>query len=241
MGLDPDPDRIPGGAAGAARHCIEVIRQTAEHACCYKPNAAYWEQYGLDGWKALDEVRSSVPADIPVLYDAKRGDFGPTMRAYARAAFDALRMDAATVSPYLGADSLREFSDRAERGVYVICRTSNPGARDLQHRVDGGQPLYLAAAALAARVNTNGNVGLVVGATAPAEIAEVRAAQPGLPFLIPGVGAQGGDAQAAVRAGWNGDPASVLIASSRAVLYAEDPEAAARELRTMVAAAVAAA
>jgi len=235
VGLDPDPDRIEGGASGALRHCREVVRQTEEHACCFKPNSAFWERYGPDGWSALMELKASTP-DTPFLFDGKRGDMDNTMRAYAATVFETLAMDAATVNPYLGSDSLREFTRYSDRGVYALCRTSNPGAADLQHLVAGGQPIYLHVARLAERLNAAGNVGLVVGATAPAEVAEVRAAS-ALPFLLPGVGAQGGDVEAAVRAAWNGDPASCLVASSRSVMYAQSPSAAAAELRSQIKAA----
>ena len=240
VGLDPDPERIPGGAAGALRHCLDVVRRTADHACCYKPNAAFWEQYGPDGWKALVELRDQVPADLPVVLDAKRGDVGSTMAAYARAVFEVVRADAVTASPYLGADALAELTRYADRGVYVLCRTSNPGAADVQHLDVGGRPLYLHVAALAERLDHAGNVGLVVGATAPAELAEVRAASP-LPFLVPGIGAQGGDLERSVRAAWNGDEASCLVSASRSVLYADDPGREAARLKAAIDAVVAAA
>jgi orotidine-5'-phosphate decarboxylase len=235
VGLDPDPERIEGGAAGALRHCREVVRQTEEHACCFKPNSAFWEQYGPDGWAALMELRGSAP-DTPFLFDAKRGDMGNTMRAYARAVFETLAMDAATVNPYLGSDSVEEFTRYADRGVYILCRTSNPGASDLQHLSSDGMPLYLHVAAMAERINSGGNVGLVVGATAPAEVAEVRRASD-LPFLLPGVGAQGGDVEAAVRSAWNGDPGACLVAASRSVLYATSPAREAAALRAQINAA----
>jgi orotidine-5'-phosphate decarboxylase len=229
VGLDPDPERITGGATGALRHCREVARQTEEHACCFKPNSAFWEQYGPDGWKALLELREAFPL-TPFLFDAKRGDMGNTMRTYALAAFKTLHMDAATVNPYLGGDSIEEFTRYEDRGVYVVCRTSNPGAADLQHLEASERPLYLHVASLAESLNTHGNVGLVVGATAPDQIAELRHATD-LPFLIPGVGAQGGDLEASARAAWNGDPASCLISSSRSILYADSPGRAATELK----------
>ncbi len=229
VGLDPDPDRIAGGAAGALRHCREVVRQTEEHVCCFKPNSAFWEQYGPDGWQALLELRDEAP-NTPFLFDAKRGDMGNTMRAYALAVFGTMAMDAATVNPYLGADSLEEFTKFDDRGVYVVCRSSNPGATDLQHLDAEGKPLYIRVAELAERLNANRNVGLVVGATAPAEIAEVRRASQ-LPFLIPGIGAQGGDLQGSVRAAWNGDPASCLLSASRSVLFADRPSHEAAKLK----------
>jgi orotidine-5'-phosphate decarboxylase len=232
VGLDPDPERIEGGAAGALRHCRGIVRQTQEHACCFKPNSAFWEQYGPDGWKALLELRDEAPT-TPFLFDAKRGDMGNTMRAYASAAFATMAMDAATVNPYLGADSIEEFTRYSDRGVYILCRTSNPGASNLQHLQADGKPLYLHVAAMAEALNEHGNVGLVVGATAPEQVAELRGATD-LPFLIPGVGAQGGDLEGSVRAAWNGDPASCLIASSRSILYADNPARAAAAMQAEI-------
>lgn len=229
VGLDPDPERIAGGAAGALRHCREVVRQAEEHVCCFKPNSAFWEQYGPDGWQALLELRDEAP-ETPFLFDGKRGDMGNTMRAYAVTVFGTLAMDAATVNPYLGADSIEEFTRYEDRGVYLVCRSSNPGAASLQHLEAGGKPLYMHVAELGKTLNTNDNVGLVVGATAPAEIAEVRQSSQ-LPFLIPGVGAQGGDLVGSVRAAWNGDPASCLVSASRSVLFAEKPSREAAKLK----------
>jgi len=232
VGLDPDPDRIDGGAAGALRHCRDVIRATEEHVCCFKPNSAFWEQYGPDGWKALLELRAEAPG-TPFLLDAKRGDMDNTMRAYARAVFGTLGMDAATVNPYLGGDSLEQFTSHVDRGVYVLCRTSNPGAMDLQHLDAGGKPVYRHVVELAERLNRHGNVGLVIGATAPAQVGEVRRGTD-LPFLLPGVGAQGGDVEAAVRAAWNGDPASCLVSASRSVLFAAQPGREAESLKNQI-------
>ncbi len=232
VGLDPDPERIEGLAAGALRHCREVARQTEEYTVCFKPNSAFWEQYGPDGWKALLELHEEF-AETPFLLDAKRGDMGNTMKAYANAVFAALGMDAATVSPYLGADSVSEFTRYEDRGVYVVCRSSNPGAEDLQHLDAGGLPLFLHVAEMAERLNEHGNVGLVVGATAPDAIADVRK-RTALPFLIPGVGAQGGDLAGSVKAAWNGDPASCLIATSRAVLFDANPFRAAQALQGQI-------
>ena len=232
VGLDPDPERIAGGAAGALRHCLEVVRQTEEHVCCFKPNSAFWEQYGADGWKALIELREAAP-NTPFLFDGKRGDMDNTMRAYARTVYGTLAMDAATVNAYMGSDSLREFTSYEDRGVYVVCRTSNPGAADLQHLEAAGKPIYHHVVALAERLNVHGNVGLVVGATAPAQIADVRSIS-ALPFLVPGVGAQGGDVEAAVRAAWNRDPASCLVSASRSVLYGESPAREAAALQAQI-------
>ena len=232
IGLDPDADLLEE-ARDALAHCLAVVERTAAYACCYKPNSAFWEQYGPSGWRALAELKKRIPEDIPVLFDIKRGDMGNTMAAYARAAFVAMGMDACTVNPYQGSDSLEEFVRYQDRGVYILCRTSNPSSSDLQHLQADGKPLYLQVAAMAGRLNHHGNVGLVVGSTAPDQIAEVRAAS-ALPFLIPGVGAQGGDLEASVRAAWTGDEASCLISASRSVIYAEDPGEAARDLRDQI-------
>jgi orotidine-5'-phosphate decarboxylase len=236
VGLDPDPERIAGGVAGALRHCREVVRQTEEHVCCFKPNSAFWEQYGPDGWQALLELRDEAPK-TPFLFDGKRGDMGNTMRAYAVTVFKTMAMNAATVNPYLGGDSIEEFTRYEDCGVYVLCRSSNPGAADLQHLDAEGKPLYRRVAELAERLNTHGNVGLVVGATAPAEIADVRLSSH-LPFLIPGIGAQGGDLEGSVRAAWNGDPASCLVSASRSVIFAEKPSREAARVKDAINAVV---
>ncbi|HYL08550.1 MAG TPA: orotidine-5'-phosphate decarboxylase [Candidatus Udaeobacter sp.] len=235
VGLDPDPERIEGGVAGALRWARDVIHQTEEHACCFKPNSAFWEQYGPDGWSALMELRDEA-SSTPFLLDGKRGDMDNTMRAYARAVFDVLGMDAATVNPYLGADSIEQFARYEDRGVYVLCRTSNPGALNLQHLNAEGKPLFQHVVALTERLNKKGNLALVVGATAPEQVAEVRRMS-SLPFLLPGVGAQGGDVEAAVRAAWNGDRASCLVAASRSVIYASSPAHEAASLKAKINAA----
>src|ERR1700716_2810643 len=159
VGLDPDPDRISGGAAGALRHCREGVRQTEEHVCCFQPHGDFWDQHGPDGWQALLELKGETP-NTPFLFDAKRGDMGNTMRAYALAVFGTMAMDAATVNPYLGADSIEEFTRYTDRGVYVVCRSSNPGAAGLQHLQADGKPLYLHVAKLAETLNVHANVGL---------------------------------------------------------------------------------
>ncbi|MUW13850.1 orotidine-5'-phosphate decarboxylase [Halorubrum sp. CBA1125] len=229
VGLDPDPDRIPAFLADAdlPRWAFNrrVIDATHEHAACYKPNAAFYED--VDGWHALAEtVAYAHGKDVPVLLDAKRADIGNTTRQYAEALDDdGIGVDAITVNPYLGRDSLQPFLDRTERGVFVLCRTSNPGGSDLQDlELATGEPVYERVAALADGWNADGNVGLVVGATAPAELAEVRDIVPEIPFLVPGVGAQGGDAEAAVEHGLAAVPgASVdvgLVNSSRGIIFA---------------------
>jgi len=223
VGLDPDPDRLPAFLdADLPRWAFNrrVIDATHEHAACYKPNAAFYED--PDGWRALREtVAYAHGKGVPVLLDAKRGDIGNTARRYAAILDD---VDAITVNPYLGEDALRPFLDREDAGVFVLARTSNPGARDFQNlEVGNGKRLYEYVAQRAAGWNDDGNVGLVVGATAPEELAEVRELVPELPFLVPGVGAQGGDAEAAVEYGLadRGDgPPVGLVNSSRGIIFA---------------------
>ena len=218
IGLDPEPKNVPGGLDGAIALCRRIIDATAEVACCYKPNAAFWEQYGPRGWEALAAIRAAVPSGIPVMLDCKRADVPNTMAAYAAAVFDAMGFDAATVHAYHGADSLAVFAGYRSKGTYVVCHTSNPGRADLQHLNAGGEPMYMKVADLAARAN----LAVVIGATAPAEAAAVRQRFAKLPFLLPGIGRQGGDVEASVRAAYNGDPASCLIAVAGAIMYAQD-------------------
>jgi orotidine 5'-phosphate decarboxylase subfamily 2 len=227
IGLDPDPKVIRGGLEGAVDFCRTLIHATSDVACCYKPNAAFWEQYGPRGWEGLATVKKFVPPDIPVLLDCKRADVPNTMAAYASAVFEAMEFDAATVHAYHGADSLSVFVRHRTRGVYVVCHTSNPGRADLQHLRCGQEPLFMAVADLAARSDKDGNTGVVLGATAPNEAAAVRAAFPKLPFLLPGIGRQGGDVEAAVHASFTGDPASCLVAVVAAIMYADDPRSTA--------------
>ncbi len=227
VGLDPDRNLISGGVEKAVEFCRKLIDATSDIACCYKPNAAFWEQYGPHGWEGLLAVRQSIPPDMPVLLDCKRADVPNTMAAYAAAVFDAMQFDAATVHAYHGADSVSAFTRYSRRGVYVVCHTSNPGRNDLQHLRYDDDALFMAVARLAVRSDNGGNVGVVMGATSPREAAAVRARFPTLPFLLPGVGRQGGDVDEAVRAAFTGDPASCLIAVAGAIMYAEETRAAA--------------
>ncbi len=224
VGLDPDPSRLPDFLADAdlPRWAFNrrIIDATHEHAACYKPNAAFYED--LDGWRALTEtIAYAEGKGVPVLLDAKRADIGNTSRQYA----EVLKtVDAITVNPYLGQDSLQPFLD-TDAGVFVLCRTSNPGGADLQDlELASGEPLYERVAALADVWNANGNVGLVVGATAPEELETVREIVPEIPFLVPGVGAQGGDAEAAVEHGLASVPGTSvnvgLVNSSRGIIFA---------------------
>ncbi|HEY1017117.1 MAG TPA: orotidine-5'-phosphate decarboxylase [Herpetosiphonaceae bacterium] len=223
VGLDPDLERLPAGiprdAEGVARFNREIIDATSDLVCAYKPNSAFYEALGRAGWEALKATIAAVPAHIPVILDAKRGDIGSTARAYAEAAFDELGAHAVTLSPYLGGDALSPFLERQDRGCFVLCRTSNPGGDDLQNlELAGGERLYERVARLAAsQWNGAGNCGLVVGATYPRELTEVRALCPGMPILVPGVGAQGADMAAALAAGGE----RTIISASRSVLYAD--------------------
>ncbi len=227
IGLDPDPDRLPEGVSTADFNRA-IIEATSDLVCAYKPNIAFYEQSGIDGLRALEATVAAVPAGIPVIADAKRGDIGNTARAYAKALFETWGFDAATVNPYLGGDSLEPFLDYGEKGVFILCRTSNPGSSDLQSlltttpALDGGapMPLYQRVALMAQEWSTRGNVGLVVGATQPDELRWVREHCPSMPLLIPGVGAQGGDLAAAVRGGVDANGELAIINSSREILYA---------------------
>jgi orotidine-5'-phosphate decarboxylase len=235
VGLDPDPDRLPDAVTDAdlPRWAFNrrIIDATHEHAACYKPNAAFYED--ADGWRALEEtIAYAHGKDVPVLLDAKRADIGNTARQYARVLDDedGPAADAITVNPYLGRDSLDPFLSEADKGVFVLCRTSNTGGADLQDlELASGEPLYERVAALADVWNEHDNIGLVVGATAPEELEEVRDIVPDIPFLVPGVGAQGGDAEAAVEHGLvetaDGTTPVGLVNSSRGIIFAGEDAA----------------
>ena len=203
--------------------------RTWQHAVAYKPNIAFFEARGAAGIRELETVMDHRPDGRVMILDAKRGDLGSTAEAYRQAVFEHLKSDAVTASPYLGGDSLVPLLSDPARGVFALCHTSNPGAQDLQHLDVGGRPLYLEVARQACTWNTNKNLGLVVGATYPDAIRAVREEAPELPFLVPGVGAQGGDVEAAVRASLTAKGAGLVINSSRGIIYAGEPaEAAAR-------------
>jgi orotidine-5'-phosphate decarboxylase len=222
VGLDPDPARLPVDDVGEFNRAI--VEATADLVCAYKPNLAFYEALGEEGYAALRKTLEAIPPHIPTIADGKRGDIGNTARAYARAVFDVLGFDAVTVNPYLGGDSLEPFIEREDRGVFVLCRTSNPGAADIQDLAvasDGGsRPLYEVLAELARDWNTRGNVGLVTGATYPEELRRVRELCPEMVLLVPGVGAQAGDLAAAVRGGVDARGGGMLVNASRGVLYA---------------------
>ena len=238
VGLDPEPAKFPARFAGdddaVFAFCRDIADATAEFACAFKPQIAHFAALGAES--ALERLIAHIHAahpGIPVILDAKRGDIGSTAQRYAIEAFDRYGADAVTANPYLGGDSLQPYLDRADRGVVILCRTSNPGAADLQDLVVDGRPLYQHVAAKAAgEWNGNGNVALVVGATWPEQLREVRAIVGDMPLLVPGVGAQGGDAEAVVRNARSADGSGLMVSSSRAILYASSgddyAEAAAR-------------
>lgn len=241
IGLDPHSGDLAAPTAEAAlTFCLDLIKRTAKYAAAFKPNAAFFEQFGAPGWTALREVVNAVREQsrrlgsmIPVILDAKRGDIASSAEAYARSAFETLGANAVTLSPYLGRDAIEPFLAHPEKGVFLLCKTSNPGAADLQDlRVAGtNEPLYITVARLAQDWNAKNNIGLVVGATQPQAMAQVRAAAPDLWFLAPGVGAQGGDLEAALQAGLRRDGKGLLLSVSRGVARAADPGRAAAKLR----------
>ena len=252
VGLDPEPAKFPARFAGdpdaVFNFCRDIADATAQFACAFKPQIAHFAALGAEGAleRLVAHLRQAHP-EVPVILDAKRGDIGSTARHYAAEAFDRYGADAVTANPYLGRDSLQPFLDRADRGVVILCRTSNPGAADLQDLMmrgaNGGErPLYQHVAETIARDwNGNGNCALVVGATWPEQLREVRAIVGDMPLLVPGVGAQGGDAEAVVRNACTADGTGLMVSSSRAILYAssgndyaEAAATAARDLRDTI-------
>ncbi|CAG4976731.1 orotidine-5'-phosphate decarboxylase [Novilysobacter luteus] len=231
VGLDPEPAKFParfGSDPDAVfAFCRAIVDATAGHACAFKPQIAHFAALGAEDalTRLIAHIHAAHPG-IPVILDAKRGDIGSTARHYAAEAFDRYAADAVTANPYLGRDSVQPFLDRADRGVVILCRTSNPGAADLQDlpvQAAGGtqRPLYQHVAETIARDwNGHGNCALVVGATWPEQLREVRAIVGDMPFLVPGVGAQGGDVEAVVRNARTADGTGLMVSSSRAILYA---------------------
>lgn len=251
IGLDPEPAKFPARFANdpdaVFNFCRDIADATAEFACAFKPQIAHFAALGAEDAleRLVAHLRQAHP-HVPVILDAKRGDIGSTAQHYAAEAFDRYGAHAVTANPYLGRDSVQPFLDRADRGVVILCRTSNPGAGDLQdltvHTASGERPLYQHVADTIARDwNGNGNCALVVGATWPEQLREVRAIVGDMPLLVPGVGAQGGDAEAVVRNAVSKDGTGLMISSSRAILYAssgddyaEAAATAARELRDTI-------
>lgn len=234
VGLDPHPEDLFNQSANAAREfCFRLIDATRSVAAAYKPNSAFFEVYGADGIAALKDVITYVGGDIPVILDAKRGDIASTSEAYARAAFSTLGADALTVSPYLGQDAVEPFILDPEKGIFLLCKTSNPGAGDVQDLNAAGEPIYRHIARLAQQWNRRGNIGLVVGATYPEVLAELRA-EVDLWFLTPGVGTQGAGLQDAMAAGLREDGLGLLIPVSRAISQAQDPAETAKKLSSEI-------
>jgi len=239
VGLDPVSARLPATCRDSAEPFFAfnraLIDATADLVCAYKPQIAHYAAAGAEAELSatIRYINTNFP-DIPVILDAKRGDIGSTAEKYALEAFERYQADAVTVNPYLGGDALDPFLDYADKGVIILCRTSNPGGSDLQGLETGGEALYLKVARLAAAVwNRNRNILLVVGATWPEELARVREVVGGdVPLLVPGVGAQGGDLEAVLKAGLNQDRRGLVINSSRGIIYADsgtDFAAAARQ------------
>jgi len=226
VGLDPEPARFPGKFANDPDAVFTfgraIVDATAEYACSFKPQIAHFAALGAEDalQRLIAHIHATHPG-IPVILDSKRGDIGSTAQHYATEAFDRYGADAVTANPYLGRDSVQPFLDRAERGVVILCRTSNPGAGDLQDLSVDGRPLYQHVAEKVAREwNGNGNCALVVGATWPKQLREVRTIVGEVPFLVPGVGAQGGDVEAVVTNAKTVDGTGLIVSSSRAILYA---------------------
>lgn len=237
VGLDTDRSKISedverflvGDAMGNQGGLIrafngEIVKATKDLVCAYKLNSAFYEQYGEEGFKVLREtiifIHHQAP-DVPVILDAKRGDIGNTNTGYAEAAFDLLGADAITVHPYLGKEALNPFLAKTDKGIFVLCKTSNPGAGEFQDLVINGEPLYqIVARHVDFGWNDAGNCGLVVGATYPEELQKVRESVGDLPILIPGIGAQGGDVEATVKAGRDSRGRGMIINSSRGIIFA---------------------
>ena len=242
VGLDPEPGKFPGAWRGDAAHifdfCASIVDATRDLVCAFKPQIAYFAAQRAEDQleRLVAHIHAQAPG-VPVILDAKRGDIGATAEQYAREAFERYQADALTLSPFMGFDSIEPYLRYAGKGLILLCRTSNPGGSDLQAQaLAGGGLLYEHIARLAAGPwNGSGQLGLVVGATYPEEIARVRRIAPTLPLLIPGIGAQGGDAEATVRAGWRSD-GPIIVSSSRAILYAsagpDHAEAARRVAQT---------
>jgi uridine monophosphate synthetase len=256
VGLDPHlHDLKERSAASALDFCLNLVQQTARYAAAFKPNAAFFEVFGAEGWTALkqvieaiDEQSNRLGSRIPIILDAKRGDIASTAEAYAQSAFEILGVDCITLSPYLGKDSIEPFLHYPEKGVFLLCKTSNAGAGDLQDLMVLGMergkvkeddllplssfvPLYIKVAQLAQSWNTRNNIGIVVGATYPETLASIREAAPDLWFLAPGIGAQGGELESALKAGLRKDGKGMLINVSRSIARAEKPGLAAAEIR----------
>ena len=226
VGLDPDPDRIPtsfgDGVLGMERFCKAMVEATLPHAVAYKPNLAFFEQYGAEGWAVLERVVEAIPSDVLVIADAKRGDIGNTATRYARAMFEGLGADAATVAPYMGRDSVEPFTAFDNRWTVLLALTSNQGANDYEFH--GTPPLFHQVLDTSQSYANASRLMYVVGATRPEQLGEARRKVPHAFLLVPGVGAQGGSVEEVARFGLNGQ-CGLLVNSSRGILYAAGPDA----------------
>jgi len=242
VGLDPTPDRLPRSVRTEADPVLSfnraIVDATADLVCAYKPNFAFYGALGRGGWDTLRSTLDHIPPSVPVIIDAKVGDIGSTAERYAHMFFEEMGADALTVNPYMGRDALDPFLEHGDRGVFIVCLTSNPGSDDFEKQRVGDQRLFECVARKTVEWDVSGNCGLVVGATQPEAIAGLRSLAPEAPFLIPGVGPQGGDLQAAVSGGQRPDGTGVLINASRGITYAssgadfaEASRAAALQLR----------
>jgi orotidine-5'-phosphate decarboxylase len=245
VGLDPELDRIPARFRGEEQPLFAfnrwIIEHTHSYAAAYKPNMAFYEVRGTQGLKELEltmEYLRSEHSEIPTICDAKRGDIGNSNRGYAAAIFDVMGFDAVTLHPYLGKEALAPFLERHDKVCIILCRTSNPGAGEFQELESDGRPLWETVALhVSTEWNAAGNCMLVVGATCPEEMKRIRVIAPEIPLLVPGAGAQGGDVEAVVSAGMDARGKGLLINSSRAIIFNNDPAAAARSLRDEINAA----
>nr|BAL56957.1 orotidine-5-phosphate decarboxylase/orotate phosphoribosyltransferase [uncultured Chloroflexota bacterium] len=244
VGLDPHLSLLPSPTAESARDlCLRAVKEAAACAVAFKPNIAFFEAFGAPGWEALHLVIEAIheqaarlgQGPIPVILDAKRGDIASTAEAYARAAFEQLNVDAITLNPYLGYDSIAPFLAWPGKGIFLLCKTSNPGSADLQDLLlQDGRPLYEHVAGMVERWEAQERIGLVVGATFPQALARVRAIAPQRWFLVPGLGAQGGELASALRHGLRADGLGLLFTVSRAILTAPSPAQAAMEWRDKI-------
>jgi orotidine-5'-phosphate decarboxylase len=235
VGLDPDQSKLPASQISYYEFNKAIIDATADLVCAFKPNSAFYEAKGADGIvelkKTCDYLREQHP-DTPIILDFKNGDIGNTNNYYAEFAFDYLQVDAITIQPYQGRAALQPFLDRKDKGIIVLCKMSNEGSGEFQDLQVNGKKLYQQVAENVAKDwNANGNCLLVVGATYPDELAEVRKLAGDMTILVPGIGAQGGDIEATLKAGMNSDGTGLIINSSRAIIYASDPAAAAKKMR----------
>lgn len=239
VGLDPDPERLPEAFPpdlnGVSRFLPEIISASAPYASAYKVNTAFYEAWGSEGWALLENIAGMLPESALRIADAKRGDIGNTARRYAQAFFEHLPFDAVTLNPYMGGDALQPFLENPEKGAYVLALTTNPGSKDLQYLSNGKDEVYKHVLRRIPSWAPQGNLGAVVGATHPQELLDIREEFPGIPLLIPGIGAQEGDIDAVARMAGEEDMGPVLVNVSRGILYPQNeldfPESVAQACR----------